>query len=146
MTGGDVLSTIGTIAGLIIALSFLTTGIWSPLLFTALLADLAIILGSLAAGTAVSMRHPVRARRRGLTGRGGNSWEGAAVSFGVFFAAAALGALIWGVRRLAGPAWADPAGLVLASLALGVGAAIWWRSLDINARILPMPFTQDVID
>jgi ABC-2 type transport system permease protein len=117
------------------ALSFLTTGIWTPLLFTAFLADLALILCALAGGTAVSMRHPVRARRRGLTGRGGSSWEGSIVSFGVFIAAAALGGLIWGVRRLAGPAWQDPAGLLVASLALGVGAAIWWRSLDLNARV-----------
>ncbi len=119
-----------------IALSFLTTGIWSPLLFTALLADVAIILCALAGGTAVSMRHPVRARRRGLTGRGGSSWEGAAISFGVFAAAAAVGALVWGVRRLAGPGWEDVAGLVVASVTLGVGAAIWWRSLDINAGVL----------
>jgi hypothetical protein len=117
------------------ALSFLTPGIWTPLLFTAMLADVAVILCTLAAGTATSMRHPVRARRRGLTGRGGNSWEATAVSFGVFLVAGAVGALIWAVRRLAGPAWADPAGLVFASLALGVGAAIWWRSLDINAAV-----------
>jgi ABC-2 type transport system permease protein len=117
------------------ALSFLTPGIWSPLLFTALIADWAVILGALAAGTATSMRHPVRARRRGLTGRGGNNWEGQAVSFAVFAAVAALGVLLWGVRRLAGPAWADPAGLVVASLFLAAGAAIWWRSLDLNARL-----------
>jgi ABC-2 type transport system permease protein len=117
------------------ALSFLSRGIWSPLLFTALLADLALIFCTLAVGTAVSMRHPVRARRRGLTGRGGNSWEAAMVSFGVFLVAGVIGVTLWGVRTLAGPVWADPAGLVAASLALGVGASIWWRSLDVNARV-----------
>ena len=116
-------------------LSLLSPALWTPLLLTVGLADLAIVFSALAAGTAVSMRRPVRARRRGLSGRGGNSWEAAGVSLGVFAAGAALGGLIWGARRLAGAAWADPAGMVVAALALAAGAAIWWRSLDLNALV-----------
>ena len=73
------------------AISIMSPGIWNPLLFTVLLGDLAVVFSALAAGTSVSMRHPFRARRRGLTGRGGNSWEGAAVSLGVFVARRAAG-------------------------------------------------------
>ena len=117
------------------ALSFLTPGIWTPLLFTALIADFALILCALAVGSAISMRDPRRARRRGLGGRDGNSWQAQGVSLGVFVAVAALGVLLWGVRRLAGPAWADPVGLVVAGICLAAGAAIWWRSLDLNALV-----------
>ena len=109
--------------------------IWNLLLLTALLGDLAIVFSAIAAGTTVSMRRPFRARRRGLSGRGGNSWEGAAVSLGVFAAGAMLGVVIWGARRLAGAQWADAAGLTLAGMAMAAGAAIWWRSLDLNARV-----------
>jgi ABC-2 type transport system permease protein len=127
------------------ALSFLSRSVWSPLLLTVLIADLAVVFGALAAGTAVSLRHPVRARRRGLTGRGGASWESTAVSLGVLVVGAALGAVVWGARRLAGPAWADPAGLVVSSFALAAGAAIWWRSLDLNARLF-LECREGVID
>ncbi len=119
----------------LVVLGLLARGLWTPLFVTALIAAIAVIACTLAAGTAVSIRQPVRARRRGLTGRGANSWESMAVSIGTWLAGALVGGIIWGTRRLSGP-WADPAGLAVAVLALAAGIAIWWRSLDLNAALM----------
>ena len=125
--------------------SILLPTLWTPLTFTMLMGAFAIALVSLAVGTSVSLRRPTRARQRGMAMRGNTGWAGFAYSFGIFAAAGAVGGLIWGARWLTarefavharGQAAADVVGLALSVLMLAAAFAIWWRSLDLNARTL----------
>lgn len=108
----------------------------SPFLFTMVLGTVALVLVSLAAGTTLSLKHPARARRRGFAMRGNTGWAGIVTSLGIFASAGLLAGAVWLARRLAGPSLADPAGFAVGTVALLAGAAVWWRSLDLNARLV----------
>ncbi len=128
-------------------LTFLVHGLWSPLTFTMLLGAIVLALLSLATGTTISLRHPTKMRQRGIAMRGNTGWAGAAVSFAIFAGAGVLGGVLFGARWLtqrafpahsaSGLAAANTVGLALAALLLAAAGAIWWRSLELNARALP---------
>jgi hypothetical protein len=109
---------------------------WSVFDLCVFLMALGLVFTMLAAGSAVAIRHPAPARQRGLSGRTGNNWAYTGMSLGLFAAGGALFGVLWLARRVSPQAWRDPVGLVLGVAALGAGAAIWWRSLDLNARLL----------
>lgn len=116
-------------------ISVLGKGLSWPLVSTALVGVLALVLLTIAFGTDTWLRHPVRARRRGLGGRGGSGWESALMSLGAALGGGLLGGIVWLARRAAGPTWRDAAGLALVTLVLALAVALWRRSLGASARL-----------
>jgi hypothetical protein len=128
-----------------VALGVLQPGLWSMGTLTIAVASGAVVLVVLSIGTAMSIRQPSRVKRRGLQGRGASGWATLAVYLGMFGTAGVLAALIWGVRRLGGPSIADAAGMSVAVAAVLVAALVWWRSLELCARMLPQ-YRERMID
>ena len=96
----------------------------------------AVLFATAAVGTWVSIRWPVRARRRGITTRGDSGLGGIAMLAGTVAAAALVGGTVWAARTLAGPAWAGAAGLATGAVYLAAAAGTWWISLERNASAL----------
>ena len=117
-------------------LALVTHRAWSVFDLCVLLLVLAVVFGMLAAGSAVAIRYPAPVRQRGLAGRSSNNWANTGMSFGMFAAGGAMYGLLWLLRKVVPEAWRDPAGMMLGLSALVVGLAVWWRSLDLNARLL----------
>jgi len=109
---------------------------WTAFGTVLLVGAAAVVFAAVALGTWVSIRWPVRARRRGMGTRGDGSWGGFAMFGGTFgFGALVFGA-VWAARQVAGPAHATAAGLAAAAAFLAAGAGAWWVSLDRNASAL----------
>lgn len=96
----------------------------------------AVVFGVVALGTWVSIRWPVRARRRGMSTRGDSGWGGFAMFGGTAAFAALVFGTVWAARALAGPAHATLAGLAVAIAYFAAAAGAWWVSLDRNAAAL----------
>ena len=109
---------------------------WSAFGSVLLVGAAAVVFGVVAIGTWVSIRWPVRARRRGMSTRGDNGWGGLAMFAGTFACGALVFGVVWAARSVAGPAHATLAGLAAATVFLAAGAATWWLSLDRNAAAL----------
>lgn len=119
-----------------VPLAFMTHASWTSLSTAVLVGAAAVVFCCAALGTYVSIRWPVRARRRGMASRGDGGWGGFAMFLGTVACAALVGATVWAARVLAGPAWAAPAGVAAATVHLAAAAAIWHVSLDRNASAL----------
>jgi hypothetical protein len=109
---------------------------WTSLGLTVFTGAAAVVFACAALGTYVSIRWPVRARRRGLSSRGNNGWGGLAMLAGTVAFAALVGGTVWAARSVAGPAYATAAGLGAAAVYLALTATAWWISLDRNAGAL----------
>jgi hypothetical protein len=114
-------------------LTLLRRAQWDEFGGVTLVGSAAVVFVVVALGTWVSIRWPVRARRRGLSSRGDAGWGGFAMFGGTFGFAALVFGVIWSARKVAGPELAAPAGLIAASVFLAAAAATWWISLDRNA-------------
>lgn len=117
-------------------LTLLAKADWSALGWTVGVGAAAVLFATTAIGTWISIRWPVRARRRGLSTRGDAGPGGFIMLAGTLAAAAFVGLSIWAARSLAAPAWAGTAGLVTGAVFAAGAAAIWWISLDRNAAVL----------
>lgn len=109
---------------------------WTSLGSVVLIGAAAVVFAVVALGTWVSIRWPVRARRRGMSTRGDAGWGGLAMFAGTFGFAALVFGVVWAARHLAGPRLAAPAGFAAATAFLVAAAATWWVSLDRNATAL----------
>lgn len=119
-----------------VPLTLLAKADWTSLGWTVGVGALAVLFAAAALGTWVSIRWPVRARRRGISTRGDAGAGGFAMLIGTVAAAALVGATIWAARSTAGARWAGLAGLGVAAVFLAAGSALWWISLDRNASEL----------
>lgn len=109
---------------------------WDALGSVAMIGAAAVVFGVVALGTWVSIRWPVRARRRGLSTRGDSGWGGLVVFLGVAAIIGVVFGVVWAARGVAGPAFAAPAGIAVSTVMLAAAAATWWVSLDRNAGAL----------
>ena len=109
---------------------------WTSMGLTVFACAAAVVFACAALGTYVSIRWPVRARRRGLGNRAGGGWGGLAMLAGTVTFSALVGGSVYAARSVAGPAWAMPAGLAAAAVYLALTAGVWWISLDRNAGAL----------
>ena len=121
---------------LYVPLSLIARTSWTSLGLSVLIGAAAVVFACAALGTYVSIRWPVRARRRGLSNRGGGGWGGLAMLGGTVTFAALVGGTVWAARTVAGPAYATAAGLAAAAAYLAVTASAWWISLERNAGAL----------
>jgi hypothetical protein len=119
-----------------VPLSLMARTGWTSLGLTVFTGATAVVFACAALGSYVSIRWPVRARRRGLSTRGDGGWGGLAMLAGTVAFAALVGGTVWAARTVAGPAYATPAGLVAAAIYLALTAGMWWVSLDRNAGAL----------
>jgi hypothetical protein len=117
-------------------LALMTHAGWTSLGTAVLMGAAAVVFSCAALGTYVSIRWPVRARRRGMASRGDSGWGGFAMFLGTVAFAALVGATVWAARAIAGPAWAATAGVAAAAVHLAAAAVIWHLSLDRNATAL----------
>ena len=117
-------------------LALMTKAGWTSLGTAVLVGAAAVVFTCAALGTYVSIRWPVRARRRGMASRGDSGWGGFAMFLGTVACAALVGATVWAARTIAGPAWAATAGVAAAGVHLAAAATIWHVSLDRNATAL----------
>lgn len=117
-------------------LTLLAKADWSALGWTIGVGATAVLFATTAIGTWISIRWPVRARRRGLSTRGDTGPGGFVMLGGTLAAAALVGLTIWAARAVAAPAWAGTAGLVTGAVFAAGAAAIWWISLERNAAVL----------
>ncbi len=119
-----------------VALVLVTHHGWTTFDVAVLLDAIAIVFLTLAAGSAVAIRHPSPARQRGLAMRGSSGWPSMAVSIGMFVAGGVLVGIQLLARRVLPAAAHDPFALAVAAGAVALGAAVWWRSLELNARLM----------
>jgi len=119
-----------------VPLTVLAKADWTSLGWTVGVGAAAVLFATAAIGTWVSIRWPVRARRRGISTRGDAGMGGFAMLAGTVAAAALVGVTIWAARSAAGPAWAGAAGLVAGGVYAAGALALWWISLDRNATAL----------
>ncbi len=119
-----------------VALVIVTHHGWTTFDVAVLLDAIAIVFLTLAAGSAVAIRHPSPARQRGLAMRGSSGWPSMAVSIGMFVAGGVLVGIQLLARRVLPVAAHDPFALAVGAGAVALGVAVWWRSLDLNARLL----------
>ncbi len=119
-----------------VALVVVTHRAWSPFDVAILLDSIAIVFLTLAVGSAVAIRHPSPARQRGLAMRGTSGWPSMAVSIGMFVAGGVLIGVQLLARRVLPVAAHDPFALAVGAGAVALGVAVWWRSLESNARLL----------
>ena len=109
---------------------------WTRLGSVVFVGAAAVVFAVTALGTYVSIRWPVKARRRGLSTRGDGGWGGLAMFTGTLAITLLVGASVWAAMQVAGPAYASPVGLAVAGVHLAIGAGLWWVSLDRNAAAL----------
>lgn len=117
-------------------LTLLGRAAWTALGLTVFTSAAAVVFACAALGTYVSIRWPVRARRRGLGNRSGAGWGGLAMLAGTVTFSALVGGSVYAARSVAGPGYAMPAGLAAAAVYLALTAGAWWISLDRNAAAL----------
>ncbi|MBI5169152.1 MAG: hypothetical protein HZA61_06665 [Candidatus Eisenbacteria bacterium] len=122
---------------LLVVMAFVMPGAWRAEHVPGAVAGLGVLFVSLTIGTSLGIRFPVRARKRGSGMRGG---PGVLQTLGMFAltalaAGCAIGA-VWAAGKLTPEPWTALARWIVAVLAAAIGAAVWWRSLDIHAVLV----------
>lgn len=122
---------------LLAVMAFVMPNTWKPAHVPGAVAGLGVLFVTLAIGTSMGIRFPVRARKRGSGMKGG---PGVFQTLGMFaLTALAAGVALGGVwlagRYVPEPA-TQPVRWAYAIAFAAAGAGIWWRSLDIHAVLV----------
>ncbi|MEO5988852.1 MAG: hypothetical protein ABIU54_08470 [Candidatus Eisenbacteria bacterium] len=100
---------------------------------TATFGAIAVVMVALVAGNHYSIANPSKPASRGFARRGGGNLASLVGVFVVVLAGASVVAMLWLVRRLAGPQAEGAAGITGAALLAAASVALWWTSLERSA-------------